>query len=341
MTFDTPSCKKDKMKKCLLYYIWVFLILPIDLCAQYYSMDLPPLRTFPPYQVDKERQTFVASWEALEHAVPHSITVYVGVERVAVYDGVQGVLETLIKGDSTLADGKNKWLGINSYVHDYMTAEGWYMRMGSVSKNGLVLISRASDPIEVAPLLQSPVFDASHDGGKFRIRFTASTPCVEREKKVILCIRHWADHRGTPMKEKTIELIADGQPHEYVVECVDGMDNECFNISPGVMGTIIELSGDIKVEQILKKGERIWRSLSFTQAYFADGVRHSKVNDLGIRVDTLEINTSDGAKSILDYEAHRAKGWRLFYTIFQMITAEDQMSVRASLYSKPVYFDEK
>lgn len=324
----------------VVFFVLIF-ILSAELHAQYYSMDLPPLRTFPPYQVDKEKQTFVVSWEALNNSESRSITVYVGLERRVLCDGVQSILETSIKGDSSLEDGNCKWLGINLYVHDYMTEDGWYMRMGSVSNKGLVLTSRKNDPIEVAPLLQSPIFDASHDGGKFTIRFTASTSNVEEGKSATLFVRHWADRRGTPMEEKVIELVPDGQPHEYVVECHDGMDNECFNISPGVMGTTIVISGDIKVEQALKGGDRIWRSLSFTQVDFPEGILHSKVNDGGILVDTLEINTSCGSKSILNYETYREKGWRLFYTLFQMIAAEDRMSTNASLYSKPVYFDEK
>ena len=67
-----------------------------------------------------------------------------------------------------------KSLGINAFVHDYMTGQGWYMRMGQVSAKGLVLKSDASLPQDWAPVLMSPVFDVSHDGGKFTVRFTAT-----------------------------------------------------------------------------------------------------------------------------------------------------------------------
>ena len=53
------------------------------------------------------------------------------------------------------------------------------------------------------------------------------------------------------------------------------------------------------------------------------GADFTKINELGIKVDTMEVTASFGASNVLDYKEHRRKGWRLFYTLFQMITAED------------------
>ena len=54
------------------------------------------------------------------------------------------------------------------------------------------------------------------------------------------------------MEEKVIELLADGQAHEYLVECSRGMNNENVSIHLGVMGATVLLSGDIKIEQRLE-----------------------------------------------------------------------------------------
>ena len=67
------------------------------------------------------------------------------------------------------------------------------------------------------------------------------------------------------MEEKVVELIADGQAHEYLVACSRGMNNENVSIQAGVMGTTVLLSGDIKIEQRLKKGDRVWHSVALTQ----------------------------------------------------------------------------
>ena len=228
-------------------------------------MDLPRLKTFPPYQVDQEKRSFVASWEAQDNSVARSVIAYVGVERIVDRDGVQGVLETTVKGDASLSGDVCKSLGINAFVHDYMTGQGWYMRMGQVSAKGLVLKSDASLPQDWAPVLMSPVFDVSHDGGKFTVRFTATVLDSKPGEVVTLVVRHWADRRGTAMEEKVVELIADGQAHEYLVACSRGMNNENVSIQAGVMGTTVLLSGDIKIEQRLKKGDRVWHSVALTQ----------------------------------------------------------------------------
>ena len=89
-------------------------------------------------------------------------------------------METTLKGDTTLSGNACKSLGINAFVHDYMTGQGWYMRMGQVSAKGLVFKPDASLPQDWTPVLMSPVFDASRDGGKFTIRFTATVVVVSR-----------------------------------------------------------------------------------------------------------------------------------------------------------------
>lgn len=126
------------MNKILLYVFSLCIVLPLHSKAQGYTMDLPRLKTFPPYQVDQEKRSFVASWEAQDNSVARSVIAYVGVERIVDRDGVQGVLETTVKGDASLFGDACKSLGINAFVHDYMTGQGWYMRMGQVSAKGLV-----------------------------------------------------------------------------------------------------------------------------------------------------------------------------------------------------------
>ena len=103
---------------------------------------------------------------------------------------------------------------------------------------------------------------------------------------------------------------------------------------------MVLLSGDIEIEQRLEKGDRVWHSVALTQMNRPAGADFTKINELGIKVDTMEVTASFGASNVLDYKEHRRKGWRLFYTLFQMITAEDGVSTRASLYSDPVYFEE-
>lgn len=324
----------------ILYILFLFTVLPLSSRAQGYTMDLPRLKTFSPYQVDKEKRSFVASWETLDNSVARSVIAYVGVERIVDCDGVQSVLETTIKGDATLSGDTCKSLGINAFVHDYMTEQGWYMRMGQVSVKGLVFKADASLPPDWAPVLMSPVFDASHDGGKFTIRFTATVVDNKSGEITTLVVRHWADRRGSAMEEKVIELLADGQAHEYLVECFRGMNNENVSIHLGVMGATVLLSGDIKIEQRLEKGDRVWHSVALTQMNRPVGADFTKINEQGIKVDTMEVTASFGAPNVLDYKEHQRKGWRLFYTLFQMIAAEDGVSTRASLYSDPVYFGE-
>ena len=328
------------MNKILLYVFSLCIVLPLHSKAQGYTMDLPRLKTFPPYQVDQEKRSFVASWEAQDNSVARSVIAYVGVERIVDRDGVQGVLETTVKGDASLFGDACKSLGINAFVHDYMTGQGWYMRMGQVSAKGLVLKSDASLPQDWAPVLMSPVFDVSHDGGKFTVRFTATVLDSKPGEVVTLVVRHWADRRGTAMEEKVVELIADGQAHEYLVACSRGMNNETVSIQAGVMGTTVLLSGDIKIEQRLKKGDRVWHSVALTQMSRPAGTDFTKINEQGVKVDTMEVSASFGAQNVLDYKAHQRKGWRLFYTLFQLVAAEDGVSTRASLYSDPVYFGE-
>ena len=192
--------------------------------------------------------------------------------------------------------------------------------MGQISAKGLVLKSDASLPQDWAPVLMSPVFDVSHDGGKFTVRFTATVLDSKPGEVVTLVVRHWADRRGTAMEEKVVELIADGQAHEYLVACSRGMNNENVSIQAGVMGTTVLLSGDIKIEQRLKKGDRVWHSVALTQMSRPAGTDFTKINEQGVKVDTMEVSASFGAQNVLDYKAHQRKGWRLFYTLFQMIT---------------------
>ena len=324
----------------ILYILFVCTVLPLFSKAQGYTMDLPRLKTFPPYQIDREKRSFVVSWEARDNSVARCVIAYVGVERTVEQDGVQNVLETTLKGDTTLSGNACKSLGINAFVHDYMTGQGWYMRMGQVSAKGLVFKPDASLPQDWTPVLMSPVFDASRDGGKFTIRFTATVVDCKPGESVTLVVRHWADRRGTAMEEKVVELIADGKAHEYLVECSRGMNNENVSIQAGVTGSTVLLSGDIEIEQRLEKGDRVWHSVALTQMNRPAGADFTKINELGIKVDTMEVTASFGASNVLDYKEHRRKGWRLFYTLFQMITAEDGVSTRASLYSDPVYFEE-
>ena len=98
-------------------------------------------------------------------------------------------------------------------------------------------------------------------------------------------------------------------------------------------------SGDIKVEQQLKKGNRIWHTVALTQMNRPKGADFTKENTRGIKVDTMNVYTSSGAKHVLDYKRHRDNGWRLFYTAIQLIVAEDGVTTRVSPYSDPVYFD--
>ena len=185
----------------ILYILFVCTVLPLFSKAQGYTMDLPRLKTFPPYQIDREKRSFVVSWEARDNSVARSVIAYVGVERTVEQDGVQNVLETTLKGDTTLSGNACKSLGINAFVHDYMTGQGWYMRMGQVSAKGLVFKPDASLPQDWTPVLMSPVFDASRDGGKFTIRFTATVVDCKPGESVTLVVRHWADRRGTAMEE--------------------------------------------------------------------------------------------------------------------------------------------
>ena len=328
------------MKKMILYCLLVCYISPWGIYAQGYRMDLPKLNTFSPYQVNENEQTFVASWKSLDTSVVRSIIVYVGLERVVDKDGRQSVLTTTIKGDSTLAENEYKPLDMNAYVHDYMTGQGWYMLMGQVSTKGLVLRSAISDPEVFTPLIQSPIFDVSYDGGKFTIKFTATAFAATPDEEVKLAIRHWADRRGMTMEEKVVNLITDGRPHEYAVDFLHGTDNECFNMQTLSTGATVVFSGDIKVEQQLKKGNRIWHTVALTQMNRPKGADFTKVNTRGIKVDTMNVYTSSGAKHVLDYKRHRDNGWRLFYTAIQLIVAEDGVTTRVSPYSDPVYFDE-
>ena len=66
----------------ILYILFLFTVLPLSSRAQGYTMDLPRLKTFSPYQVDKEKRSFVASWETLDNSVARSVIAYVGVERM-------------------------------------------------------------------------------------------------------------------------------------------------------------------------------------------------------------------------------------------------------------------
>ena len=91
-----------------------------------------------------------------------------------------------------------------------------------------------------------------------RRRRFAATP----DEEVKLAIRHWADRRGMTMEEKVVNLITDGRPHEYAVDFLHGTDNECFNMQTLSTGATVVFSGDIKVEQQLKKGNRIWHTVA-------------------------------------------------------------------------------
>lgn len=327
------------MKLIFACVLLLSILLPCQLKAQGYRMDLPPLKTFSPTDVNITNQSFVASWEAQDNSVDRSILAYVGLERQAMRNGVQNVLETTIKGDPSLAEDSTKSLGLNAYLHDYMTTQGWFLRMGEVSKKGIILKTNATLPPDLWTLLLSPVFDASHNEGKFKVKFTATVQEATNEEEAVLYIRHWADRRGTAMESKSIKLITDGKAHEYEVECSNGMTNENISIQPGTAGTTIVLSGKIEVEQSLKTGDRLWHSIALTQMNCPAGMNISKVNDQGVKIDTMKVVTSSGAKNVLNHKLHKQQGWRLFYTLFQMIAAEDGMSTRASEYSQPVYFD--
>ena len=100
------------------------------------------------------------------------------------------------------------------------------------------------------------------------------------------------------------------------------MNNENVSIQAGVTGSTVLLSGDIEIEQRLEKGDRVWHSVALTQMNRPAGADFTKINELGIKVDTMEVTASFGASNVLDYKEHRRKGWRLFYTLFQMITEE-------------------
>ena len=65
----------------ILYILFVCTVLPLFSKAQGYTMDLPRLKTFPPYQIDREKRSFVVSWEARDNSVARSVIAYVGVER--------------------------------------------------------------------------------------------------------------------------------------------------------------------------------------------------------------------------------------------------------------------
>ena len=97
------------------------------------------------------------------------------------------------------------------------------------------------------------------------------------------------------------------------------MNNENVSIQAGVMGTTVLLSGDIKIEQRLKKGDRVWHSVALTQMSRPAGTDFTKINEQGVKVDTMEVSASFGAQNVLDYKAHQRKGWRLFYTLFQLV----------------------
>lgn len=293
------------MKLILACVFSLAILLPCQLKAQGYRMDLPPLKTFPPTDVNITNQSFVASWEAQDNSVARSILAYVGLERKAMRNGIQNVLETTIKGDPSLAKDSIKSLGLNAYLHDYMTAQGWFLRMGEVSKNGIILKTDATLPQDWWTLLLSPVFDASHDGGKFKVKFTATVQEAANEEEVILYVRHLADRRGTEMESKSVKLIADGKAHEYEVECSNGMNNENISIQPATGGTTIVLSGKIEVEQSLKTGDRLWHSIALTQTNCPAGSNISKVNGQGVKIDTMKVVTSSGAKNVLNYQLHK------------------------------------
>ena len=64
----------------ILYILFVCTVLPLFSKAQGYTMDLPRLKTFPPYQIDREKRSFVVSWEARDNSVARSVIAYVGVD---------------------------------------------------------------------------------------------------------------------------------------------------------------------------------------------------------------------------------------------------------------------
>ena len=154
------------------------------------EMNLPRMEAFPPYGLDVEGGKFVASWKALDTVPLRGLLAYVGISRNADAGGRQYVLETKIKGDPSLVEGAYKAMRRGVYAHDYMTGLGWLVHEGEVSRQGIVLRKKPSLPDEFTPILQSPVFDASHGGGKFTFKFTASAVPAEGQDTVTLCVYH-------------------------------------------------------------------------------------------------------------------------------------------------------
>ena len=214
------------------------------------EMNLPRMEAFPPYGLDIEGGKFVASWKALDTVPLRGLLAYVGISRNADAGGRQYVLETKIKGDPSLVEGAYKAMRRGVYAHDYMTGLGWLVHEGEVSRQGIVLRKKPSLPDEFTPILQSPVFDASHGGGKFTFKFTASAVPAEGQDTVTLCVYHMPNMRGVKPVVVNLALKADGLPHEYAVEFSGGSAEECVYLSPLTTGAVIVLEGEMGVEQV-------------------------------------------------------------------------------------------
>lgn len=305
------------------------------------EMNLPRMEAFPPYGLDVEGGKFVASWKALDTVPLRGLLAYVGISRNADAGGRQYVLETKIKGDHSLVEGAYKAMRRGVYAHDYMTGLGWLVHEGEVSRQGIVLRKKPSLPDEFTPILQSPVFDASHGGGKFTFKFTASAVPAEGQDTVTLCVYHMPNMRGVKPVVVNLALKADGLPHEYAVEFSGGSAEECVYLSPLTTGAVIVLEGEMGVEQVLEKGDRISQTVALTLLYVTPQNDISKTNEAGVKVDTMVVSASSSAKNVFDYKAHREKGWRMYYVVQQMIGASDGTTARVSETSRPVYFDGK
>ena len=138
-----------------------------------------------------------------------------------------------------------------------------------------------------------------------------------------------------------LALKADGLPHEYAVEFSGGSAEECVCLSPLTTGAVIVLEGEMGVEQVLEKGDRISQTVALTLLYVTPQNDISKTNEAGVKVDTMVVSASSSAKNVFDYKAHREKGWRMYYVVQQMIGASDGTTARVSETSRPVYFDGK
>lgn len=74
-------------------------------------------------------------------------------------------------------------------------------------------------------------------------------------------------------------------------------------------------------------------SVALTQMNRPAGADFTKINELGIKVDTMEVTASFGASNVLDYKEHRRKGMA-----FVLYLVPDDYGRRRGVYPGIVVF---